>query len=154
MRSYMQDDILTKVDRTSMAHSLEVRVPLLDHTVVELVTALPAAWKLRGRTTKYLLKKLACRLLPRHIVHRRKRGFGIPVAGWLRGPLRDLAQDLLAPERLRRQGIFEPGAVGGLLAEHLEGRVNHRKPLLTLLLFQLWHDRWLTGNPASIGPDS
>ena len=87
-------------------------------------------------------------------MHRRKRGFGIPVAGWLRGPLRDLAQDLLAPERLRRQGLFDPAAVGHLLGEHLEARVNHRKPLLTLLLFQLWHDRWLTGPPGSTGPGS
>jgi asparagine synthase (glutamine-hydrolysing) len=137
-----------------MAHSLEVRVPLLDHTVVDLVTSLPPEWKLRGRTTKHLLKKLACRLLPKHIVHRRKRGFGIPVAGWLRGPLRDLAQDLLGPERLRRQGIFDPAAVGELLAEHLRGRVNHRKPLLTLLLFQLWHDRWLAPVPAPAGRGS
>ncbi len=154
MRIYMQDDILTKVDRTSMAHSLEVRVPLLDHTVVEFATSLPSAWKLRGWTTKYLLKQLALRLLPRHIVHRRKRGFAIPVAAWLRGPLRGLAEDLLAPERLRQQGIFDADAVSHLLREHVERRANHRKPLFTLLLFQLWHDRWCRGASTADAPQA
>ena len=105
-------------------------------------TALPSEWKLRGNRGKVLFKKLAARLLPTSIVQRPKRGFAIPVASWLRGPLRDMAGDLLAPERIRRQGLFEPTAVQALLHEHLERRANHRKPLFTLLMFQLWHDRW------------
>ncbi len=143
LRTYLQDDILAKVDRASMAHSLEVRVPLLDHTVVEFATALPSEWKLHGGRGKVLFKKLAARLLPASIVRRPKRGFAIPVASWLRGPLREMATDLLAPERIRRQGLFEPAAVQALLHEHLERKANHRKPLFTLLMFQLWHDRWI-----------
>jgi asparagine synthase (glutamine-hydrolysing) len=143
MRIYMQDDILTKVDRTSMAHSLEVRVPLLDHTVVEFVTGLPTAMKLQGWTTKHLLKRLARRYLPDRIVDRRKKGFGVPMASWLRGPLRDLARDLLAPERIRRAGFFDPDETTRLLEEHLDGHADHRKPLFTLLVFELWRDRWM-----------
>ena len=143
MRTYMQDDILTKVDRTSMMHSLEVRVPLLDHHVVEFAARLPIDWKLKGWTTKHLLKRLARRTLPARIVTRRKKGFGAPVAAWLRGPLRDLAADLFSADRLRRSGLFDPDEVGRLLDDHLAGRADHRKPLFTLLVFELWRDRWL-----------
>jgi asparagine synthase (glutamine-hydrolysing) len=142
MRTYLQDDILTKVDRASMAHSLEVRVPLLDHHVVEFAAALPSEWKLQGGQGKVLFKQVAARMLPAGIVARPKRGFAIPVAQWLRGPLRDMAMDLLAPERLRRQGLFDPAAVQTLLRQHLERKANHRKPLFTLLMFQLWQQRW------------
>jgi asparagine synthase (glutamine-hydrolysing) len=143
MRVYMQDDILTKVDRTSMAHSLEVRVPLLDHTVVEFVTSLPISWKLKGWTTKYLLKQLALRYLPEQIVTRKKKGFGVPIAAWIRGPLRELVQDLLSPDRIRSGGVFEPATVTRLLEEHLSGRFDHRKTLFTLLVFELWRERWM-----------
>ena len=143
MRVYMQDDILTKVDRASMAHSLEVRVPLLDHTVVEFVTSLPTTWKLRGWTTKYLLKQLALRYLPQHIVTRKKKGFGVPIAAWIRGPLRELVQDLFSPDRIRRGGVFKPSTVTRLLQEHLSGRFDHRKALFTLLVFELWRERWM-----------
>ena len=89
-----------------------------------------------------LFKQVAARMLPAGIVARPKRGFAIPVAQWLRGPLRDMAMDLLAPERLRRQGLFDPAAVQTLLRQHLERKANHRKPLFTLLMFQLWQQRW------------
>jgi len=142
MRTYLQDDILTKVDRAGMAHSLEVRIPLLDHTVVEFAAALPSEWKLHGSQSKVLFKQLAARRLPPSIVQRPKRGFAIPVASWLRGPLRQMATDLLAPERIRRQGLFDPTGVQTLLREHMQRKANHRKPLFTLLMFQLWHERW------------
>jgi len=127
-----------------MAHSLEVRVPLLDHHVVEFAAALPSKWKLHGRQSKVLFKQLAARWLPPSIVQRPKRGFAIPVASWLRGPLREMVADLLAPQRIRRQGLFDPEGVQTLLREHLERKANHRKPLFTLLMFQLWHERWAT----------
>jgi asparagine synthase (glutamine-hydrolysing) len=142
LRCYLQDCVLSKVDRASMAHGLEVRAPFLDTEVVEMVYGLPWTLKLRRWTTKHLLKRTMAGLLPAEIVHRPKKGFGIPVAKWLRGPLRSLATDLLAPDRLRRAGIFRPEEVQRLLDEHLRGRVDHRKPLWTLLAFELWRERY------------
>jgi asparagine synthase (glutamine-hydrolysing) len=140
-RTYLAGDVLVKVDRASMACGLEVRAPLLDRRVVELAAALPSHWKLRGHTTKYLLKEAARPWLPPGIVDRPKKGFGVPVADWIRGPLRPLAKDLLAEDRLAREGFFVPGEVTRLLTEHLDGRADHRKPLWTLMAFELWMDR-------------
>jgi asparagine synthase (glutamine-hydrolysing) len=142
LKMYLQDGILVKVDRASMACSLEVRAPLLDHRLVELVASLPTSWKLQGMTTKYILKRAMEPWLPPGIAHRPKKGFGIPVAAWLRGPLRGLMLDLLAPDRLRRQGHLDARAVGTLVQEHLEGLMDHRKPIWTLLMLQLWQERW------------
>ena len=143
LRTYLQEDILVKTDRASMATSLEVRVPLLDHRIVEFALALPMRWKLRGLTTKWILKKLAERFLPSTIVHRRKKGFGVPVARWLDTDLRQWAWDLLNADRIRRQGIFRPDTVNRLLEDHHAGRRDNRKPLWTLLTFQLWFDRFM-----------
>jgi len=145
LRTYLQESILVKTDRASMATSLEVRVPLLDHRIVEFALALPMRWKLRGLTTKWILKKLAGRFLPHAIVHRKKKGFGIPVARWLDTDLRQWAWDLLAADRIRRQGIFRPDAVNRLLEDHHAGRRDNRKPLWTLLTFQMWYDRFMEG---------
>ncbi|MFN2456381.1 MAG: asparagine synthase-related protein, partial [Pyrinomonadaceae bacterium] len=101
---YLAGDILTKVDRASMAVSLEVRAPFLDHRVAEYVAALPLNYKLRGRTSKYILKRAVRELVPAFVGRRGKKGFGVPVAEWLKKTLRPLARDLLAPERLRRHG--------------------------------------------------
>lgn len=146
-RLYLAGDVLAKVDRASMACGLEVRSPLLDRRVVELACAVPGKYKLRGLTTKYLLKEAARPMLPASIIDRPKKGFGVPIGDWIRGPLRSLACDLLSDDRIRREGFFEPSEVLRLLREHLEGRADHRKPLWTLLAFELWMDRHGPGSP-------
>ncbi|MGH9868364.1 MAG: asparagine synthase (glutamine-hydrolyzing) [Candidatus Polarisedimenticolia bacterium] len=142
LKMYLQDGILVKVDRASMACSLEVRAPLLDHRLVELVARLPTSWKLRGMTTKYILKRAMGPWLPPGITNRPKKGFGVPVATWLRGPLKGMMLDLLAAPRLRRQGLLDPAAVEVLVRDHLEGRLDNRKPIWTLLMLQLWQEHW------------
>jgi asparagine synthase (glutamine-hydrolysing) len=141
--TYLQDDILVKVDRASMANSLEVRAPFLDVDLVDLVGRVPARLKLRRFETKYLLKRAMRDLLPAAIADRAKKGFGIPVAEWLKRELREPLLDELSPERLDRQGLFRSAEVQRLIAEHLAGRRDHRKQLWTLFVFQLWHRRWL-----------
>ncbi|MDR2819979.1 MAG: asparagine synthase (glutamine-hydrolyzing) [Desulfovibrio sp.] len=138
VRQYMLDDILVKVDRCSMLHSLEVRAPFLDKDVAEFTARLPLRHKLHGFQRKYLLKKAFTGLLPPKILHRNKRGFQIPVADWLRGKMRPLMEDLLSEGHLRAQGIFNPEAVRTLMNKHISGRVDMRKPLWTLLVLQLW----------------
>jgi len=135
---YLSECVLVKVDRASMAASLEVRAPFLDHSFIGFVASLPPDLKLRGLTTKYILKRAMRTLLPRRITSRRKKGFGIPVAKWLKGDLRELVRDTLAPERLQRQGLFNPGYAQQLMAEHERGVADHRKLLWTLLMFELW----------------
>ncbi|MHC4493468.1 MAG: asparagine synthase (glutamine-hydrolyzing) [Planctomycetota bacterium] len=142
LKMYLQDCILVKVDRASMACSLEVRAPLLDYRFVELIARLPTSWKLRGLTTKYIFKRAMRSWLPPGIASRSKKGFGIPVAEWLRGPLKTLMLDLLAHDRLKRQGLLDPAAVGGLVEDHLSGRHDNRKQIWTLLMLQLWHEHW------------
>jgi asparagine synthase (glutamine-hydrolysing) len=140
---YLRDQILVKVDRASMAASLEVRAPFLDTRIVELSLKLPWMLKLRGTSRKWLLKRAMRDVLPTAIVNRSKHGFAIPVAEWLKGPLRPMIEDLLSPTRLRDQGLFEPVAVRQLVTEHMCGARDHRKPLWTLLQFQLWRRQWL-----------
>ncbi len=141
--TYLPDDILTKVDRASMACGLEVRAPFLDAGLVDSIAGLPASYKYGKGRTKRLLKQAASKRLPASILARPKKGFGIPVARWLRGPLGPLMDSLLDPSRLARQGLFRPEEVARRVAEHRSGVRDHRKPLWTLLMFQLWHDRWL-----------
>ena len=135
---FMLDDILVKVDRCSMLHGLEVRAPFLDKDVAEFAARLPVDRKLHGFKRKWLLKRAFAGLLPREILHRNKRGFQIPVAEWLRGRMRPLMEDLLSPDSLKAQGIFNPATVRALMDEHISGRADLRKPLWTLLVFQLW----------------
>jgi asparagine synthase (glutamine-hydrolysing) len=139
---YMEGDILPKVDRASMANSLEVRVPLLNNDMLEFASRLPIEYKLRGFTTKYLLRKAGTGLLPPAILHRGKKGFNMPVAKWLTGPLRPLAEEMFAEDRLRSQGLFDYPYVNSLFQEHLNRRRDNRKLLWTLLIFQIWYDRW------------
>lgn len=140
---YMAEDILTKVDRASMAVSLETRAPFLDPRVGQFAASLPLKYKLLGSKGKYILKKAVEPLLPHEILHRKKKGFGIPVAEWLKGRLNPLMHDLLAQERLKRQGLFDPAYVRSLISDHEKGLASHHKQLWTLLVFQLWHDRFL-----------
>ncbi len=142
-RLYLAEDILTKVDRASMAVSLEVRAPFLDPRVAEYAASLPGNYKLRGHKTKYILKKAVHELLPPFVTRRGKKGFGVPVAEWLKFKLRLLARDLLSPERVRRAGVFNPEYVSRLQDEHERGVANHRKLLWTLLMFELWHESFI-----------
>lgn len=143
-RQFMLDDILVKVDRCSMLHSLEVRAPFLDKDAAEFAARLPVSKKLHGFKRKWLLKKAFAELLPDEILYRNKRGFQIPVAQWLRGRMRPLMEDLLSESTLKAQGIFNHQAVRALMDEHVSGRADLRKPLWTLLVFQLW---WRARHP-------
>jgi asparagine synthase (glutamine-hydrolysing) len=142
-RVSLVDDMLTKVDRTSMAHSLEVRVPLLDHELVEWMTRLPSRHKVRGLTLKHLLKAVARDLLPAVIVDRPKAGFHVPVPVWLRRELRPLVDQQLGRATIARQGVFDPREVDRLVAEHMSARREHSRNLWGLLMFGLWYDRHL-----------
>jgi asparagine synthase (glutamine-hydrolysing) len=145
VQTYLEDDILVKVDRASMAASLEVRAPFLDVELVEFLARVPTQLKLRGMTTKAILKDAMRNRLPAGIADRRKKGFGIPLARWLKGELRELMLDELSHDRLRRQGLFDPAPVEALVREHLDGRRDNRKQLWTLLAFQLWHRHVFAG---------
>jgi asparagine synthase (glutamine-hydrolysing) len=141
---YMAEDILTKVDRASMAVSLEVRAPFLDPRVAQFAASIPFEYKLKGNKSKYILKMAVEPLLPKNILDRPKKGFGIPIAEWLKGRLNSLMHDLLAPERLKTQGLFDEIFVQRLIKEHESNAAAHHKELWTLLVFQLWYDNFLT----------
>ncbi|MDH3491921.1 MAG: asparagine synthase (glutamine-hydrolyzing) [Acidobacteriota bacterium] len=143
MNLYLAEDILTKVDRASMAVSLEVRAPFLDHHVAEYAASLPAEYKLRGSSTKYILKKAVADLLPAEIINRPKKGFGMPVAKWLKGTLNPLMHEMLSPSRVIIQDLFNYEYVKELMREHEQGIANHYKQLWTLLVFQLWYENFI-----------
>ncbi len=141
---YLPEDILTKVDRASMATGLEVRAPFLDAELVEMTQRLPSSYKMQGGRTKRLLKAAARGRVPASVLDRPKKGFGIPVARWLRGELSGLLDEKLHPDRLKSQGLFRPDRVARRIDEHRRGVRDHRKPLWTLLMFQLWWDQWMS----------
>jgi asparagine synthase (glutamine-hydrolysing) len=142
-KTYLPDAMLTKVDRASMAKGLEVRVPLLDHRVVEFTAALPEFFKYRNGAGKYLLKKLLAKYLPLSLFERPKMGFGVPIDRWLRFELKDLLLDYLSPERLKKEGLFDTGLVEKKIKEHLSGQTNHQYRLWSLLMWEMWRERWL-----------
>jgi len=145
---YLADDILVKADRASMAASLELRAPFLDTHVVEFAARLPWRLKLSLTRTKVLLKRALRGIVPGEILRRPKKGFGIPVAAWIRGPLRPLFEELYSDAELRRAGLFEPRAAQAMLQRHLRGEADLRKPLWTLAMFQLWQRKWGSGASA------
>jgi len=153
--TYLPEDVLTKVDRMSMAHSIESRVPLLDNEVVDFAATLPASLKIKGGRRKHVLKEVAATLLPRDILERRKQGFGVPLGTWFRGNLRELFADtLLSPSSLQR-GYFEPAFVRRLVDEHLAGTRDHMWQLWQLVVFERWHQQYAgRGRTAPISTES
>ncbi len=136
--TYLPDDIMVKVDRASMAASLETRAPFLDHRLAEFAWRLPMSVKCRGREGKWVLRQVLYELVPRALVERPKMGFGVPIDSWLRGPLREWATDLLAPDRIRREGILQPDIIADTLVEHLSGERNWQYRLWDVLMFEAW----------------
>lgn len=141
--TYLPDDILTKVDRASMAIALEVRIPLLDHRIVEFAWRLPIDAKIRNDQSKWLLRKILNKHVPEHLVERPKMGFGIPLGDWLRGPLRAWVEELLNEQRLRDAELLDSAAVRRRWNEHLEGRRNWQYLLWNVLMLETWRERWM-----------
>jgi asparagine synthase (glutamine-hydrolysing) len=144
IKTYLCDDIMVKVDRMSMATSLEARAPFLDYRVVEYAATIPSSLKIRGTKTKYILKKAMANLLPPEIVNRGKEGFSIPIKNWLRQELRSMMLEILSPSRIRRDGFFNADYVQKLVNEHLQGVENHSHRLWALMVFGIWRDQYLT----------
>jgi asparagine synthase (glutamine-hydrolysing) len=148
VKTYLVDDILTKVDRMSMAVSLEAREPLLDHKLVEFAAAVPTSLKLKNGRTKYLLRRLLERRMPRAIVDRPKQGFEAPTGEWLRGPLAGMVDSLLLDGRLRDRGIFDDSTVARLWHQHRDGTADHRHRLWSLVMLELWFRRFVDGRTS------
>ncbi|MGE3275486.1 MAG: asparagine synthase (glutamine-hydrolyzing) [Vicinamibacterales bacterium] len=146
--TYLPEDVLVKVDRMSMAHSLESRVPLLDNHVVDFAATLPASRKIQGGRRKHVLKEVAARLLPAALIDRKKRGFSAPLGAWFRGGTRELFADTLLSRESLTRGYFEPAAVRRLVDEHLHGRRDHTLRLWQLIVFERWHALYL-GTPGT-----
>jgi asparagine synthase (glutamine-hydrolysing) len=153
LKSYLATDILVKVDRMAMANSLEVRSPLLDHKVIEFAATVPSSLKYRGRTSKYLLKRHLDGRVPASAVHRPKMGFSVPLAGWLRGELRELGRELVLSEQALARGYFVPSRVHGLWEAHQAGVRDHSHHLWTLMVLELWHRLFVDQTPSATAPD-
>jgi asparagine synthase (glutamine-hydrolysing) len=148
IKLYLQDNNLVTVDRASMAHGLEVRSPLLDRHVVDFVCRLPMEYKINGLRTKYILKKAAEGYLPRNVIYRKKQGFGVPLAKWLGGELKELMLAYLSETRITRQGLFSYPYVKRLIDEQLTKKNDNREGLWTLLVFQIWYEHYVNGQTS------
>jgi len=149
MKTYLVDDIMTKVDKMSMAVSLEAREPLLDHKLLEFAATVPASLKVKHRQDKYLLRRLLMGRVPRQIIDRPKHGFEAPVGEWLRGPLAPMVDSLLLDHRFRDRGVFDERAVARVWREHREGRRDHRHRLWSLVMLELWFKEYVDGAPSA-----
>jgi len=145
--TYLPEDVLTKVDRMSMAHSIESRVPLLDNEVIDFAATLPSTFKIVNGRRKHILKEALRPLLPSGILDRKKQGFGVPIGVWFRGGLTDLFSDVLDSPRTRERGYFAPSFIARLVREHVAGKRDHTMRLWQLLVFELWHRQYLDANP-------
>lgn len=143
IKSYLVDDILVKVDRMSMANSLEARVPFLDHRFVEFAASIPSGLRLNGKKTKYILKKALQNELPLQIIERGKEGFSIPIKNWLKNELKSMMLDSLSEANVRDKGFFDPRYVNRLVSEHINGNENHSHRLWALMVFHMWHDLYM-----------
>ncbi|MGH9309101.1 MAG: asparagine synthetase B family protein, partial [Vicinamibacterales bacterium] len=148
-QTYMIDDVLTKVDRMSMAVSLEAREPLLDHRLIEFAARVPASLKLKDGRSKYLLRRVLEARVPRTITERKKSGFAAPIGDWLRGPLAVMTSELLEDGRLRDRGIFNTGEVARLWNEHRRGHADHRHRLWQLIMLELWFRTFIDNRQAA-----
>jgi asparagine synthase (glutamine-hydrolysing) len=144
--TYLPNDLLVKVDIATMAVSLEARSPFLDHHVIEFAASLPENLKLRGLTTKYLLKKVLRRLLPSENLHRRKMGFGVPIGHWFRGQMQPFLREVLLSEKAMQRGLLAPASVKRLVEEHTVGERDYSHQLWTLLMLELWFNRFIDTN--------
>jgi asparagine synthase (glutamine-hydrolysing) len=143
IKTYLVDDILVKVDRMSMAESIEARAPYLDYRFVELISSLPGNLKLNGMKTKWILKESMRDLLPEEILRRGKEGFSIPIKNWLQNELKPMMMDTLSSDRIKKGGLFDPIYVDQLKAEHLKGTHNHSHRLWALMVFEIWKEKYL-----------
>jgi asparagine synthase (glutamine-hydrolysing) len=146
-KTYLPGDIMTKVDRMSMAHSIEAREPLLDHKLIEFAQQIPARFKLHGSQTKSILKKAMRGIIPDEIIHRPKQGFGVPMQKWFKEDLREMLMDTLTDSRTRQRGYFDQRVVGAILREHLSGRRDNSRHLWSLLMLELWHRAFIDHQP-------
>ena len=152
VRTYLVDDILTKVDKMSMAVSLEARVPLLDHKLLEFAATVPSSLKLKNGRGKYLLRRLLERRVPASIVDRPKQGFEAPIGDWLRGPLAPMVDALLGDGQLKNRGVFDDRAVQTMWREHRDGVRDHRHRLWSLVMLELWFRQFVdSARPAATG---
>lgn len=148
-KTYLPGDIMTKVDRMSMAHSIEAREPLLDHHLIEFVQQIPASLKLRGLETKSILKRAMHGIIPNEIINRPKQGFGVPMQKWFREDLREMVTDTLTDSRTRQRGYFNQRTVNAILREHLSGRRDNSRHLWSLLMLELWHRAFIDQQPEA-----
>lgn len=149
---YLQEDILVKVDRASMATSLEVRAPFLDPDLIDFLAAVPTHWKMKGLTGKFILRRLMRGRIPDRIIDRPKHGFGVPLNKWMRSSLAPLVTDFLSSQRLASEGVFDAKRVQSLVSNHLSGTADTGQQLWPLLLFEMWRDRWLRKSETAFCP--